>query len=267
MSVELAVHPEAQEGPDFIGIGAQKSATSFIHKLLERHPNVAFPATRERLNAPPIDLDGRLVVTWPKEIQFLHGENSDMSWEDYLGVFRDNPPGKVYGEISPAYLVAPQERIRELRERAPHVRLFAILRDPVERDWSAVRMIAKRQRKLDDHDVLMSISTWDQIRSYGDYATGLRNWLEVFPRDQLLVLPFELLQTDRERMLRTLCAHLGVDAEPILNVDQERVFTGPEAPLPDDIRAGLTERYAGVIGRLKDVCGVDFSEYWSSGLT
>jgi LPS sulfotransferase NodH len=257
----------SSRGPDFVGIGAQKSATTFVFRMLRRHPRIKFPATRDRFNPPPVEVDGRQVVTWPKEIRFLHGHNANLSWEEYLEIFAGKEPGKIYGEITPFYLAAPRSRIEELREHVPDVRLFAILRDPVERDWSSIRMVAGRRGELDDIDALLTIADSHAIRSRGDYAGCLRNWLEVFPREQLLILPYELLKRDRLAFLGAICEHLGVSVDPIAEGSEETIFRGPGAALPDEIRHHLIDRHRGIVEELHELCALDFSEYWGSTLT
>lgn len=254
-----------QRGPDFVGIGAQKSATTFVYEMLRRHPQLEFPATPERYAAPREGLEPRQ-LTWPKEMHFLKGRNENLSWEDYLDVFDEKEPGKLYGEITPFYLLAPVERIQEFRHHTPAVRLFAILRDPVERDWSSIRMVAAQRGLLDDPKGLRRLARSKTIRIRGDYVSSLRKWLSVFPLEQLLVLPYELLKRDRAEFLAALCAHLGVPAEPLADHPDAAVFEGPKAELPDDIRAQLTDRHRGVVAALRDLCGVDFSRFWSAQL-
>jgi LPS sulfotransferase NodH len=249
--------------PDFIGIGAQKCATTFVFRALTSHPDVRFPATPDRLVVPSLRVDGREVVTWPKEIQFLQGPNAHLTWSEYLSLFSDKEPGKAYGEISPSYLTTPRERILELRERVPNVKLFVILRDPIERDWSAVRMIAGRRSELDDPEWLVRIAGWKQVAAMSAYAHHLATWLSVFPREQLLVLPYELISRDQPKFFVALCNHLGVAGEPLLDLELEPIYQGPALTLPDEIRDILVDRHAGAVAALRDVCGVDFSVYWS----
>jgi hypothetical protein len=64
----------------FLGIGAQKSGTTWLFEMLRQHPEVAFPAG--------------------KEVHFWDQRN-DRSVDWYLGLFPDN--GKKNGEITPAY--------------------------------------------------------------------------------------------------------------------------------------------------------------------
>ena len=252
-------------GPDFIGIGAQKCATTFVYERLRRHPQIDFPAKPERLVRPPVELEGREIVTWPKEIRFLHGQNDVLSWADYLRLFDGKEAGVRYGEITPFYLVAPRHRIEELRRHVPGVRLFAILRDPVERDWSSIRMVAERQGALADPAGLRRIAESRPIRIRGDYVSSLGNWLAVFPREQLLVLPYELLKRDHVAFLGAICGHLGVSVDPIASAPNDVVFAGPEARMPPELLASLVERHEGVAAELERLTGVPFGEYWSDG--
>jgi sulfotransferase family protein len=254
----------ATRGPDFLGIGAQKCATTFVYEALRRHPRIEFPATPERFAPPPAELDGQPVANTPKEMRFLHGRNANLSWEQYLRVFDGKVPDKRYGEITPAYLLAPRARIGQLRRRVPQVRLFVILRDPVERDWSSIRMVAARRGELGDEAALARIANSATIRDRGDYCRHLAAWLDVFPREQLLVLAYERLAIDPGAFLRAICDHLGLPADPAIEEQEEVVFAGPRAPLPDELRADLVRRHRGVPQRLLQLTGIDFSAYWPS---
>jgi hypothetical protein len=161
--------------------------------------------------------------------------------------------------------VAPKARIEELRENVPDVRLFAILRDPVERDCSAIRMVAARRGDLDDAAALKSIAEWRQIKVHGDYVRCLQNWLSVFPSEQLLVLPYELLLSDRRRFFESLCEHLGVAADANLGEDQAPVFQGPPMDLPAEVESLLRKRHEDAVEELRDLLGLDLSTYWSHG--
>src|SRR5205814_8552080 len=107
--------------------------------------------------------------------------------------------------------------------------------DPIERDWSAVRMIAGRRSELDDPARLAKIAGWKQIAAMSAYADHLAAWLNVFPREQLLVLPYELLTTDQPAFFTALRAHVGVPAEPLLDLKLDPVYAGPALPMPDGI--------------------------------
>ena len=97
--------------PDFLGIGVQKGGTTYLHALLQQHPQV-FLAT-------------------PKEQHFfsLHW---DRGVSVYASRFAAAEPRQRCGEVTPYYLFHPlaPQRIQAL---LPAVRLIVLLRDPVER--------------------------------------------------------------------------------------------------------------------------------------
>src|SRR5262249_41035314 len=46
-SREFGSHQHQRNGPDFLGIGAQKAATTWLYENLKRHPEIEFPAGKE----------------------------------------------------------------------------------------------------------------------------------------------------------------------------------------------------------------------------
>jgi len=114
---------------------------------------------------------------------------------------------------------------KRIREAYPEVKLIAILRDPVARARSHHRMSTMRgferrpfDRAIDElltPDALReSRSRPSEINGYvvlGEYGRLLRGYLEVFPRERLLVLSHEELESDPAAVCRKAFAFLGVD--------------------------------------------------------
>jgi len=118
--------------PDFLVIGAQRSGTTTLFYDLCRHPQVA---------GSPV-----------KEVHFFdHHFSRGVGW--YRSFF---PPtaaqerarrrgGELLGgEATPNYLFHPAAPERAA-ETVPHVRLIAILRDPVDRAYSHYRKSVERR--------------------------------------------------------------------------------------------------------------------------
>lgn len=252
----------AHKGPDFIGIGMQKSGTTYVFEALRRAQGVSFPALpgeHEWLENPLVD--GKRLNTLPKEIQFLSGPNAGWSWERYLEIFADRSADIVQGEISPAYAEASVERIKELRRHCPDVRLFAVLRDPVARDWSAIRMIAARVGELSDPVALRRIAMSDHVKSMGAYTGQLQAWLSVFSRENFLFLTNEALDQSPATAVHSLLAHIGAPTNAPLNLPPSRVFTGPTAELPPEIAELLRERHAHARAEVVALTGLDLSSW------
>lgn len=230
------------DGPDFLGIGAQKAGTSWLHANLAQHPRVRFPAGKE-------------VHFWDRE------RERGVAW--YRERFAGAPADALLGEITPAYAVLPAEVVAEVAREFPRVRLFFLLRDPIERAWSSARMALARAEMEPDE----ASNAWylDHFRSRGsrargDYATTLERWLACFPRKALLILRYEDLASRPDDVARAACAHLGLDAAPLLRAEnpwlRTRVREGERAALRPELRAALTGLYAEPLQRLRDRYGI-----------
>ena len=177
--------------PDFLIIGAQKSGTTWLWKMLNQHPGTVLPAQ--------------------KEIHYFgSSEIYAKGPEWYFRNFDDIDSCVVTGEASTSYLF---DKVPYWYNKAnkieydtslpslpalvasvlPHVKIIVVLRDPVQRAASAYRhwmkqgnispLIGLRRTAL-EHPRL-------RILQYGDYARHLTAWMQVFPRNQILVMLFE----------------------------------------------------------------------------
>jgi Sulfotransferase domain len=105
-------------GVDFVGVGAQRSGTSWLYACLYEHPGICAPI---------------------KELHFFSRErNYERGLDWYLGHFDRCPPGAVRGEFSTSYLYAPEAAGR-IRAAFPEVRIMMSLRNPVARAYSQYR--------------------------------------------------------------------------------------------------------------------------------
>jgi hypothetical protein len=228
----------------FLGIGAQKAGTTWLYAQLKKHPRIGFPLG--------------------KEAHFWNRLNDPRQIETYLAGFDD--PDLSQGEITPAYALLPVVTIARIHQVAPRLRLIYLLRNPIERAWSAALMaLARAEMTLDE-----ASDAWfvDHFRSSGslrrgDYASCIRNWRQVFPADQLLLERYEAIRAEPEALLRRCCAHIGVaPPEPALLAGcRERVFVGPGHALRPTLRQVLIEIYRPLLRELERELGEDFGDW------
>jgi hypothetical protein len=176
--------------PDFIGIGAQRTGTSWIYACLYEHPHLCLPR---------------------KEINFFSREpNWSRGFEWYEGIFAECPPNAVAGEFCTSYLVHTEAPAR-IRHRYPDVRLIVSLRHPVDRAYSnylndivagAVPSATGFREALQSHPEYVEA---------GRYARYLRNYLDLFPREQLHVSIFDDARRDPLAAIQEIYRFLGVD--------------------------------------------------------
>jgi hypothetical protein len=198
---------------DFLLIGAQKAGTTSLFEYVRHHPGLYLPSEKE---VSYFNLESRVARGW--------------AW--YLDwVFADAPDDRPWGTFSTFYMDAAEGREdtvpRRIREAAPDVKLIAILRDPVERAISHHRMsVMKRLETRSFEDAIDELLHEDALadariqpteaNSYitrGEYGRALGNFLELFPREQLLVLFAEDLDRDPAQVLQAMFSFIGVDPD------------------------------------------------------
>ncbi len=198
--------------PNFVGIGAQRAGTTWWHSLLAEHPQVHGPRVKEMhfFGHEAVDLD-------PAELA-----------REYALHF-PRPPGAIAGEWTPYYMQG-RNVPRQLRVAAPDARILVLLRDPVDRYRSGA---FRRPDKSEN------------ATRRGLYATQLARYLEVFPREQLLVLQYErCLEAPAVELARTF-EFLDVDPGFVPKSFERRGARsfGAGKTLPPEVRERLTRLY------------------------
>lgn len=218
--------------PDFLVIGAAKSGTTALDEFLRRHPDLRLPAVREPnyfafAENPPTLRDHR-----GRPAALVRTTITDR--QTYLRAFPAPQAGSRAGETSPAYLYVPgtAERIRAAR---PDIRLVAILREPAARAFSAYQHLRREGREPLDFASAVAAEPrrisegWGLLWRYldtGRYGMQLQRFLDVFPRDQILLLRHEDLAQDAEAVCRRVFRFIGVDPNTPLDTSGQFNVSG-----------------------------------------
>ena len=176
--------------PTYVGIGAQKCASSWLHNVLAEHPEVAVPEV--------------------KELDFF-SYNYDHGYQWYERCFRSAKPARARGEISPSYFCEPAAPERVARY-LPEAKILLSLRDPVERALSNHRHEV-RVGHLTGPDLSFEagLKNNPMYVEQGRYATHLKRWLGHFDRSSILVVLMEDIDADPRAVTREVYRFLGVD--------------------------------------------------------
>lgn len=229
--------------PDFIGLGAQRSGTTWWYDLIAAHPGV-HPGIAKELHL--------LRRYWQAPF--------DTAAADRYASFFPRPAGQLVGEWSPGYL--PHFWVPPLLTlAAPDARFLVMLRDPVERYQSGLALRA-RTRSLKFGDATASFRL-------GLYGSQLEHLFRCVDRDRVLVLQFERCRTDPRGELARTYRFLGLD-DTVVPDDLSGVRNesrGPKPPLPDQVRQSLLRAYEPDLARLGALdLGLDLGLWpsWSS---
>ncbi|MGZ4753327.1 MAG: sulfotransferase family protein [Acidimicrobiia bacterium] len=214
--------------PDFIGVGAQRSGTTWWYQLIAAHPSVDGSAEMKELQF--------FLRYWQRPF-----EPSDAA--EYARYF-PRAPGHVAGEWSPGYM--SHFWIPSLLARAaPNAKLLIQLRDPIERYRSALVLQAETAPLR-----FPAASTAFRLGCYGSQLDQL---LRYFPRDQVLVLQHEQCALDPKRELARTYEYLEIDSGFVpTDIGMTRnEATARKPSLPDDVLAALRVAYEPEVARLR----------------
>lgn len=200
--------------PTFVIIGAARSGTTSLYEYVSQHPDVYASPVKEP-NFFAVE-DERLSYRGPGEDRLEWVTEIDA----YRELFGAATSQSALGEASPLYLYSPRAP-DGIRRHVPRARLVAILRNPVERAYSAFSYLRERGSEplasfadaLDAEDERVALG-WSHIWHYrrmGHYYEQLSRYYERFEPEQLRVFLFEDLQANPQHVLRMLFEHIGVD--------------------------------------------------------
>jgi hypothetical protein len=175
----------------FLGIGAQKCATSWLHHVLSQHPQVR--------------------ASDPKELNYFTA-NYDRGALWYESHFAGAGEAVICGEASPTYFFSADAPERAHRYN-PALKLIAVVRDPVARAFSNHLHEIRKGHIPEDTSFETALAANPAYVLQGRYRENLTRWIDRFGREALLVLVAEELSADPAAGYAAVCAHLGVSAE------------------------------------------------------
>jgi hypothetical protein len=230
--------------PDFMIIGAQKAGTTSLHNYLCQHPLID-SATKKEIHFFSSD--------------FLYSKGLDY----YHSTFPFTNDDLLFFDASPSYL-ASNVAYKRIYEYNPKIKMIALLRDPVDRAYSAWNMYRTRYLKNrnwffddwvsfvgkspDDYvkrtdeevynfDVFvkneiqhLSLSSFNSIEAsilpQGFYQQHLSKFFSLFPREQLLVLESSYFRKYTSKALENIESFLSIRKFDWDSVNLSPIFEG-----------------------------------------
>jgi hypothetical protein len=293
----LAKH---RSDPTFLGIGAQKAGTSWLHYQLRRHPDVWMPPEKELHyfdRSPQYPSPSNLATSSPfarlrgsepwERPQMQEGARRLMTavrerdpkrarWvmrryfgyygdEWYRRLFRPAGSASATGEITPSYSMLEPDDVAWIHRVNPEMRLIFLIRHPVDRAWSAIRFFIEKGRPdaaKEPPERIIQRLRWRNMARRGDYERTLEVYLEHFDRHQVLVGFYDAITADPTGLLDGVTDFLGIARFDHTTLDTGvRINASVPAEMPPEVRDYLVETYEPMIERLAKRFG-GYAERW-----
>lgn len=254
-------------------IGATKAGTSWLYRALAEHPGAHMRAVKElhywdtfgeteqawqigaflrraehfaeRRQEAVAEGRERQVASLESQIVDL-GALAHMLAADrdgdaaYVSYLTEGAEGRLVADITPAYGSLPVRILRRMAEVSPRAVFVYLVRDPLARLWSHVRMVAARSgvpERLGEraHNLLRRLLTRgdeSDILARGDYPATAERLGAAVPASRFRVVPFEAVVEPHG--YAALCRFLGL--APMTPATTRVVHAGPEVALSDDLK-------------------------------
>lgn len=181
--------------PDFIGIGAQKCATTWLFSILEAHPALSLAMPKDK------DKDTRF---------FSYYYDRGFAW--YEGLFSELDEGSLKGEFSTSYFTSV-DAPRRLAEYVPDIKLLVCLRHPIERAFSNHKHeVASGRIDGQYRDFKKALQKNPMYLYQSLYYIHLSRWLEYFSADNILVILVDDIESNTDKVVESVYQFLNVDS-------------------------------------------------------
>ncbi|MEM8630060.1 MAG: sulfotransferase [Pseudomonadota bacterium] len=266
----------------FVGVGAQRSGTTWVGHYLRRLPDVRFSPIKEinyfdskyveaRRGAVHYRFNTKLAVLGLGNYTRKHPRSGAALSYHYLGIRRLRDAsyrayfdelarsGQTAGEISPSYAMLDEAAIDAMDRLLGGPKYFFIMRNPVDRLVSQYSFLSSRPElalPTGGEDLAERLLNLSQISQHTDYAKSLARYLSVVPETRFRVMFTEALFGEETSQLECdgLCDFLGVGRATVDR--QTNVNRAPAVSIDKEIRrklvGSLSEQYRFVGARYGD---------------
>lgn len=197
---------------DFLIIGAQKAGTTSLHHYLMQHPDLFLPEA--------------------KDLQFfLNAGSYEVKERDFDLYYSKIDQEKLIGGSQVQLMYFPESANR-LFEYNSDMKLIAVLRNPIERAYSAYWYAKRKAWEISESFEIAINKEADRLKgefreqadltylSHGIYEKQIDNLMSIFPSSNLYIGLFDDLKNNPKQFVADIFSWLGVD--PRVEIDTEQ---------------------------------------------
>ncbi len=270
-----------KNAPDFLCIGPKKTASTWLHHCLSLHPDIYLTPKKELQylwerdiypnvnlreilkNSHPYYGNIRKYVrnrikryyfrSFPLTIEYIQNILWDIKYlknphtlDWYRSLFKQSN-GRLTGDLSPQYAQLRFKQIERIKHEFPHLKILIFVRNPIERDWSSLKMSIFRIRNVEPEYFFENSfdKYYPRYVNKVNYVQMLNDWPEIFGKDNVLIKFFDELKADSDKFLNDILNFLGIDNKKVTEKFREKskkqVNKGEKIKMPDKVRKKLVE--------------------------
>jgi hypothetical protein len=177
---------------NFIIVGPLKTGTSWVYNYLSHHQQISLPTT-------------------VKETYFFDRQDKyDRGLNWYFSYFQDWEQPTIKGEVAPTYFHSLEAPAR-IYQVNPQCKIIVILREPVSRLVSFYRHMMQRSELKSNTSFKEALREQGALIDTSLYYFHLSRWIDTFGKDNIKIIPYELLVVNPEAFADRLCQEIGIN--------------------------------------------------------
>ena len=199
-----------QVKPNFIGIGGQKCASTWLSECLRSHPEI--------------------FMSSPKEIKyFTDQEHNGIDW--YLDFFKKSSSYSSRGEFASNYIYKP-ESAEKIKETLGNIKIIGVVREPVSRSLSHIKHLIRdgdipnMSGQITTAMLQQILQQHPQVLSNSLYLPGLTKYIETFSPKSVFIVNQATCLSNGKLVLEALWKFLEVDDTCWIGMANEIVSVG-----------------------------------------
>jgi hypothetical protein len=196
--------------PNFVGIGGQKCASTWLSECLRAHPEV--------------------FMSSPKEVRFFSDQwEKGLSW--YLNFFESAGDFKSRGEFASNYLYNA-ESAKRIKDTLGDIKVIAVVREPVGRSLSHIKhlirdgKIPKMSGEISGSQLMEMVQLHPEIISNSMYFAGLQRFIDIFGAESVFIVNQLTCGVNGPLVLDNLWQFLDVKRDVQVEVGDQIVSSG-----------------------------------------
>lgn len=271
-----------------LGAGCQKGGTTWLYRYLKRSPQFVAGYRKEYHVFDTLDVPGQ---TYMRNRIFdlaeeaiaaaRRGEKADAAvvhrmsmyaddrfyFDYFAGLLARRREAVLTADMTPENALLSTDRLRRIQagfaKRGIRTASVFLMRDPVDRVWSQVRMQHSRnpqQFSESPADTLLRVHAEESFDSRTRYDAIISRLDAVFEPADVVYAFYERLFAAAQ--VETICVQLGIEFhQPDVDA-RANASAVPDQELPADIAQRVAEHYGDVYRFVADRFEVDLAELW-----
>jgi len=279
--------------PDFLCIGAKKSATTWLFWVLEHHPDIWIPPVKE-IHYFNDDSSSSIINRFLRNNNknfiknylikrvlrnlLIHKDLKNTLWyyrlifkkrddKYYFTLFRKNNDN-LCGDITPDYAIINDESVRKIQNIMPNVKIIYIIRNPIDRIWSHISMKREKKGQSDilktDAVTVKKLIDSKTTSRHSMYEKNLNIWERIFHKQQMYIGFYDQLLENPSAFIEDICRFLNIsfpDSIVKLNLNK-RINASNSSDIPDDLHNYLFDKYSGELEYLNNRFKNKYTQQW-----